>query len=100
MSRASCLGQIPAGLRMSRVSGCALWSRKCGRHQCGWPGSETLSFLAEGRGEGSGWELTMSSRGPLRRDFKTAVDAGKETFGTPAPSLPPDASSPQTEGAF
>ena len=33
-------------------------------------------------------------------DFKTAVDSGQETFGASAPSLPPDANSPQTEGAF
>lgn len=69
------------------VSCCGSWSRKFGNHQPRWQGSETLSFLAQGK-EGNGkreWVeagmLTMSPSGLFWRAVKTALDSGKETFG-------------------
>lgn len=75
------------------VSCCGSWSEKLGNPQPRWPGSETLSLLAQGeagRGACGNRNAADVSRGPSRRDDKTALDSDRKplAFSAPTCTLP------------
>lgn len=53
-----------------------------GKHQPRWPGSENLSFWAQGKeGKGTRERVEVNADKVSQWTFKTALDSGKESFG-------------------